>query len=267
MAKAPEERFATCREMVEAARSALGGKAASRRRLAPRTSRRRRRPMASNLPVCARRSSAASDELAEVVALAPAAGGVRLVTLTGLGGTGKTRLALEAADDAAGRATARRYVRRPRAGPATRARRLRDRRRARRRGGAEPAARRRRSPSGSRDGPTLLVLDNFEQVLTAAAPLVRELLGAAPGLTVLVTSRAPLRVRGEREFPVPPLDAARVGGARRRADVAGGARSSSSARRRSSRASSSPTRTRRPSPRSAAGSTGSRSRSSSRPRG
>jgi non-specific serine/threonine protein kinase len=50
----------------------------------------------------------------------------------------------------------------------------------------------------------LLVLDNFEQVLTAA-PLVGDLLAGAPGLTALVTSRAALRVYGEYEYPVPPL--------------------------------------------------------------
>src|SRR5215204_4246688 len=50
----------------------------------------------------------------------------------------------------------------------------------------------------------LLVLDNFEQVL-GAAPTVTELLSAAPGLKVLATSRAPLGLYGEHEFPVPPL--------------------------------------------------------------
>ena len=51
----------------------------------------------------------------------------------------------------------------------------------------------------------LLVLDNFEQVV-AAAPLVSDLVSACPRITVLVTSRTPLRVSGEHEFPVQPLE-------------------------------------------------------------
>ncbi|MFL5798033.1 MAG: ATP-binding protein [Actinomycetota bacterium] len=55
-----------------------------------------------------------------------------------------------------------------------------------------------------RDNERLLVLDNFEQVL-GAAPLVAELLAASPRLKALVTSRAALHLSGEQEFPVPPL--------------------------------------------------------------
>jgi predicted ATPase/DNA-binding SARP family transcriptional activator len=50
----------------------------------------------------------------------------------------------------------------------------------------------------------LVVLDNFEQLLPAA-PYVADLLAAAPRLWVLATSRAPLRLSGEHEYPVPPF--------------------------------------------------------------
>jgi predicted ATPase/class 3 adenylate cyclase len=55
-----------------------------------------------------------------------------------------------------------------------------------------------------RDRERLLVLDNFEQV-AEAGPIVTELLAAAPKLRALVTSRTALRVHGEQEFAVPPL--------------------------------------------------------------
>lgn len=55
-----------------------------------------------------------------------------------------------------------------------------------------------------RDRRALLVLDNFEHVLDAA-PLATDLLTRCPGLIILVTSRTTLRLAGEHDFPVPPL--------------------------------------------------------------
>jgi len=56
-----------------------------------------------------------------------------------------------------------------------------------------------------RDKCLLLVLDNFEQ-LVSAAPVVAELLAAAPQLKIITSSRIALQLHGEREYPVPPLD-------------------------------------------------------------
>jgi predicted ATPase/class 3 adenylate cyclase len=55
-----------------------------------------------------------------------------------------------------------------------------------------------------RDKRLLLILDNFEQ-LVSAAPIVSDVLAAAPQLKILVSSRIALQLRGEREYPVPPL--------------------------------------------------------------
>ena len=52
--------------------------------------------------------------------------------------------------------------------------------------------------------PTLLLLDNFEH-LVSAAPVIAQLLTIGPRLKVVVTSQAPLHIYGEHEFPVPPL--------------------------------------------------------------
>ena len=64
-----------------------------------------------------------------------------------------------------------------------------------------------RARAACADRPTLLVLDNFEHLLDAVT-LVADLLTSVPSLRLLVTSRAPLRVRGEREYVVGPLELA-----------------------------------------------------------
>jgi predicted ATPase/class 3 adenylate cyclase len=66
---------------------------------------------------------------------------------------------------------------------------------------------------------SLLLLDNFEQVLSAA-PAVEHLLTSAPGLRVVCTSREPLHLPGERQYPVPPLDVPDLARPREPADVA-----------------------------------------------
>ncbi len=129
--------------------------------------------------------------------------GVRLLTLTGPGGTGKTRLALQAAAEVVEHFpegvwfVALAPLSDPTLVPAAIAQAL---------GVREEGGRSLPEALGDflREKQLLLVVDNFEQVI-AAAPEVGELLTTAPELTVLATSRAPLRLRAEREYAVPPL--------------------------------------------------------------
>ena len=128
---------------------------------------------------------------------------VRLVTLTGPGGVGKTRLAQQAAASLAGVfahgtvTISLAALREPDLFLATLAQAL-----GLRESGGQPLLGQLKAHLRERE--LLLLLDNFEQ-LTAAAPLVTDLLGACAGLKALVTSRVRLRVRGEHEFVVPPL--------------------------------------------------------------
>jgi predicted ATPase len=128
--------------------------------------------------------------------------GVRTVTFTGPGGVGKSRLALEVAGRLAPSfADGVRFIE---LAPVRRADLV----------AAAIAAGLGLTTSGGpliadvkaylRPRRLVLLLDNFEQV-TDAAPLVADLLAAAAGLVVLVTSRAVLRLRGEHELPVAPL--------------------------------------------------------------
>jgi predicted ATPase/transcriptional regulator with XRE-family HTH domain len=142
----------------------------------------------------------------EVLALRARLGhdGVRLLTLTGPGGVGKTRLAIQAAtelrDEFADGAWFVNLA--PIDDPALVADTIAQALAVREHAGV-PLSASLASHLHARE--LLLLLDNCEQVL-AAAPLVAELLAAAPGLMVLATSRAALRLSGEHEFVVPPLD-------------------------------------------------------------
>src|SRR2546425_2907919 len=148
----------------------------------------------TNLPVAPNALIGRERELAEAAALLRRAD-VRLLTLVGPGGTGKTRQALQLAADAVEEfdhgvfwvslATVH--------DPAL----------------VEPTI---AQTVGAKDGlaeklagkRALLLLDNFEHVAEAALALA-SLLADAPDVKLLVTSREPLHLAGEREFPVPPL--------------------------------------------------------------
>jgi predicted ATPase/DNA-binding XRE family transcriptional regulator len=159
----------------------------------------------SALPISPTDLLGREHELAEIRALLHA--GARLVTLTGPGGVGKTRLAIQiAALLAAGAAPACQHgvvmvelasITDPTLVPGAIAKML----------GVHDSNG--RLPleivqAHLRDRHLLLVLDNVEQVLPAASTIAA-LLAACPGLTVLATSREPLRIRGEREYQVRPL--------------------------------------------------------------
>ena len=153
-----------------------------------------------NLPSPATPFIGRNREIAEVRRLLQTK---RLLTLTGVGGSGKTRLALQVAaevtDDFAdgidfvdlAPLSEHSHVMKTIAGtlgvienP------------------AEPQLDTLKRALAGRE--LLLVMDNFEHVIEAAA-LVAELLAAAPRLKVLITSREALRLSGEQEYPVPPL--------------------------------------------------------------
>ena len=131
---------------------------------------------------------------------------VRLVTVTGAGGSGKTRLALHAAADLGDEFPGGIYlvglasITDPRTVASTIGQTL-----GLRHTGGSPVAEALQVYLGvSIHRPTLLLLDNFEQV-AAAAPLLTAMLASCPPLKIFVTSRSALRVTGEHEYPVQPL--------------------------------------------------------------
>jgi predicted ATPase/DNA-binding SARP family transcriptional activator len=140
-------------------------------------------------------------ELGEIRAVL-SRGDVRLLTLTGAAGSGKTRLALEAIGGSESRAAGVVIVELGRVSDAGLVART---------TADELGVKERPGRSAGEalleylgDRRVLLLLDNFEHVLEAAS-FLRELLAGAPGVTLLVTSRAPLGVPEEYVYPVPAL--------------------------------------------------------------
>jgi predicted ATPase/DNA-binding CsgD family transcriptional regulator len=143
----------------------------------------------------------------------------RLLTLTGSGGSGKTRLSVQLAAEATPEFpdgvcfVPLAPIRSPELVPSSIAQNL----------GLEDSSDRplmERLLIQLRERELLLVLDNFEQLL-AAATVVSDILKGTQAVRIIVSSRAPLRVTGEREFPVPPLKLPDAGSIPTPASIAG----------------------------------------------
>jgi predicted ATPase/tRNA A-37 threonylcarbamoyl transferase component Bud32 len=196
LAKDPKQRYGSTHDLAR-------DLAAVRDRLAD-VSARPSAPRPNNLPVQRTTLIGREQEAAALLQLLTRHD-ARLVTLTGPGGIGKTRLAVQVAADAASQFPGGicfvplSAVREPGLIASAIGQAL----------GVREATN--RSPYESLkeylaglEQPLLLLLDNFEH-LVSEAPLVAQLLTAGSKLKIVVTSQAPLHVYGELEFPVPPL--------------------------------------------------------------
>lgn len=157
-------------------------------------------PPASPLPQSVTKFFGREREMAEIQGLLASG---RMVTLTGMGGCGKTRLALEvAALQAEGRGDVRLVEIASLTDPEAVAGRVAERLGLKEQPGVSPTA---ALIAHLGDKRMLLLLDNCEHLLDACASLVRELLRSCAGLKVLATSRVPMDVDGEQLCLVPPL--------------------------------------------------------------
>jgi len=196
LAKNPKQRYASTRDLAR-------DLAAVRDRLADAPAR-HSEPRPNNLPVQRTAFIGREHEAAALRQLLSRVD-VRLVTLTGPGGIGKTRLALQVAAEIANEfpggvcfvplsAVGERGLIASTIAQAVGMRET----------GNQSPQESLKEFVGGLDQPMLLLLDNFEH-LVSAAPVVAQLLTTGPKLKVVVTSQAPLHVYGEHEFPVPPL--------------------------------------------------------------
>jgi len=190
--------LATALSLTEQERTAFAASVSRRRKLPPSST----INLASNLPAQPTPLIGREQEVAAIVTLLLREE-ARLVTLTGPGGVGKTRLGVQVAAEVSDIFVDGAYyiplasVGDPVFVVSTIARSL----------GLKESGSRPLSETlieYLRDRSVLLLLDNFEHVLTAATGIA-DLLSTCPKLTVLVTSRAVLHIRAEYEFAVPPL--------------------------------------------------------------
>ncbi|HEU4318872.1 MAG TPA: adenylate/guanylate cyclase domain-containing protein [Acidimicrobiia bacterium] len=159
------------------------------------------RPVESRLPSPLTEFIGRQEEIARGVQILETS---RLLTLTGPGGTGKTRLSLEIARSVEPefRDGAHMVPLAAISDPDTIPMTILEALQLTIAGGVEPQEHLHRFLA---ERQILLLLDNFEQLVEGAA-LLTEILASAPLLKLIVTSRSPLRIAGERELPVPPLE-------------------------------------------------------------
>jgi non-specific serine/threonine protein kinase len=216
LAKQPAQRFSTAGGLAAAARAAIEAVPTRAHDGSPVAARDRGeaepgppgQPTASPIPEPATPTFGRDDDVRAVAALL-ARPDVRCVTLTGTGGVGKTRLALEVARGVA--TSFRDGVRFAWLATVSTPGRVADsltQQLGARPEGDEALAALLRSLAAKQ---LLLVVDNFEHVI-GAAPVVEELRTRCPGVKVLATSREPLRLASEHVYQVAPLALPRRGG-------------------------------------------------------
>jgi len=197
----PTDRFSTCSEFIEAVRACLAEEPFAPALPRPWEAIATKTATLVNFPAQPTRLIGRETDLAALGELFRRPD-VRLLTLTGPGGTGKTRLAVALAAAIGSDFAEAFFVDLAPIGDAD----LVPSQIAAVLGIEETAGRSFLEGIVNRltGADALLVLDNFEQVLPAAL-FLKDLLAATPELTVLVTSQASLRLRQEHEYPVPPL--------------------------------------------------------------